>query len=340
MLLPSWPPWLSVIALGSGAGVLVVVALRLVPLLDVLADRTRVGEALIGGVLLGATTSIPGLLTTVVVAADGDASFAVSNAVGSVAVQTLFIVVADILYRRANLEHAAASLPNILQALTLVLLLGLVVFAVVGPSATIVSINPLSGVLVLIYVGGLVQSRRAGSRPMWQPERTSETVEDEPETSNEEVGLGSLVASVAAYAALLAVTGLIIAHSGQSLAEETGVSSSVIGASVTGTVTSLPELVTLLVAVKVGALALAVGDIIGGNTFDVLFLVAADVAYRDGGIYQAMDQASLVAVVLTVVLTTLLSGGLLMRDRKGIGFEGWAIPICYAGGLASMVAVS
>jgi cation:H+ antiporter len=42
------------------------------------------------------------------------------------------------------------------------------------------------------------------------------------------------------------------------------------------------ELVTTIAAVRRGALQLAVGGIIGGNTFDTLFLTAADVSYREG----------------------------------------------------------
>jgi cation:H+ antiporter len=65
-------------------------------------------------VLVGAVTSLPGLVTSVVGAADGDASFAVSNSLGGIAAQTSFLALADLTYRRANLEHAAASLPNLL----------------------------------------------------------------------------------------------------------------------------------------------------------------------------------------------------------------------------------
>jgi Ca2+/Na+ antiporter len=54
-------------------------------------------------------------------------------------------------------------------------------------------------------------------------------------------------------------------------------SASIVGAPV---VTSLPELVTTLAAVRRGALQLAVGGIIGGNTFDTLFLTISDVGYR------------------------------------------------------------
>jgi cation:H+ antiporter len=78
-----------------------------------------------GGVLLGATTSLSGTVTSVATAAQGHSEFAVSNAVGGIAAQTAFLAIADILYRRANLEHAAASLTNLTQSGTLILLLSI-----------------------------------------------------------------------------------------------------------------------------------------------------------------------------------------------------------------------
>jgi cation:H+ antiporter len=64
-------------------------------------------------------------VTSVATAAQGHPEFAVSNAVGGIAAQTAFLAIADILYRRANLEHAAASLTNLTQSGTLILLLSI-----------------------------------------------------------------------------------------------------------------------------------------------------------------------------------------------------------------------
>ena len=82
-------------------------------LADRIADRTGWGEALIGGVLLGAATSFSGTIVSLSSALDGRASLAFSNGVGGIAAQTAFLAIADLLYRRANLEHAAAELANV-----------------------------------------------------------------------------------------------------------------------------------------------------------------------------------------------------------------------------------
>jgi len=100
----------------------------------------------------------------------------------------------------------------------------------------------------------------------------------------------------------------------------------------------MPELVTTLVAVRRGALQLAVGGIIGGNTFDTLFLVLSDVAYREGSLYHAVAPEDLFWLATGLLMTAILLAGLILRQRQGparIGVESVAIMAVY--GCAVMV---
>lgn len=330
---------LSIAVLVLGGVVLLTAGVRFTRVVDELADRTRLGEAVAGAVLLGAATSIPGLITTITGAADGEAGFAVGNALGGIAAQTTFLVVADLLYRRTNLEHAAASLPNVLQAGILIALIGIVLTAAVGPDVTVLSVHPATVALVLVYVYGLGLVRRARSSPMWRPEETEETVEDEPDPSAMQASLGQLWRRFALLALVVSVVGYAIGRSGLTIASESGLNGSVVGALFTSIVTSLPELVTVLTAVRIGALTLGVSNIVGGNTFDVLFVAAADLAFRGGSVYHAADRQALYVTALTVVLTAMLIAGLLTRERRGIGFEGFAMLGTYAVGVAGLIAL-
>lgn len=110
-------------------------------------------------------------------------------------------------------------------------------------------------------------------------------------------------------------------------------SSSFVGAALTAVVTSLPELVTVLVAVRIGALTLAVENILGGNSFDVLFVAAADIAYREGSIYHAIDDGTRIVLASVVLMSAVVAAGMVRREREGIGFEGIVILAVYAGTL-------
>lgn len=318
--------------------VLVLAGTRLARLADRLADRTGIGEALAGAVLLGATTSLSGLVVTVFTAYEGKADLAVSNALGGIAAQTAFIALADLAYPRANLEHAAASLPNLLQTLVLVAMLSLVLLAVTGPALQWQEVHLASPLLLLVYLYGLRLTHHTREAPMWHPQATSETRIDVPEEGREET-LSSLWLRFLPLAAAVALCGAVVGQAGMSIAGQTGLGESFVGGVATAVVTSLPELVTVFAAVRAGALTLAVGDIVGGNAFDVLFIAAADASFRDGSIYHALGTGPLYLGALALLLASVLAAGMIHRARAGIGFEGIAILVLYVAGVGGLALV-
>ena len=60
------------------------------------------GEAVVGAVLLGAITSLAGVVTSLTAAYQGYADLAISNAIGGIAVQTLFLAFADMTYKKSK----------------------------------------------------------------------------------------------------------------------------------------------------------------------------------------------------------------------------------------------
>ncbi|NDV53170.1 MULTISPECIES: sodium:calcium antiporter [unclassified Salipiger] len=333
-------PWLLAIFAVAGAIVLAV-SVRATSLADLIADRTRMGEALAGGVLLGGATSLSGVVVSVTGAASGDASFAVSNAVGGIAAQTLFLAIADLLHRRANLEHAAAEPANLFQAVMLMLLLSLPLAAMAGPEITLLGIHPISPLMLIAYIAGVKLSASVREQPMWQPVETSDTRHDEPDDENDPQA--PVMRPALIFAALVAIMGLcgwVISQVGSTFITRFGLGSSLVGALITATVTSLPELITTLVAVRRGALQLAVGGIIGGNTFDTLFLVFSDVAYREGSLFHHMTQTDVYWLATGLIMTAILLGGLILRQREGparIGIESVLMMAVYACAVAVAV---
>ncbi|MCD9622857.1 hypothetical protein [Rhabdothermincola salaria] len=75
----------------------------------------------------------------------------------------------------------------------------------------------------------------------------------------------------------------------------------------------------------------------GGNTFDILFVAVADVLYRGGSVYHAIDAQTAFLLALTVLLTAVLGAGLVHRGKRGIGFEGIGILVLYALGVVSLL---
>jgi cation:H+ antiporter len=333
----AWPWWAILALFGVSTAVITVVGVRIARVADRLADITGWGEAIFGAVLLGGATSLPGIVTSVTTAWQGHPELSVSNAIGGIAAQTAFLALADMTYRHANLEHAAASIENLVQGALLVTLLALPLAAMGGPELAIGGVHPASLLIVAGYVFGLRLTSQARATPLWYPRRTRETRLDEPSPEvRHPAGRRAveLWAEFGLLALLIATAGYLVAQTGIAIAERTGLSESVVGGLFTAVATSLPELVTVLAAVKQGALTLAVGGIIGGNSFDVLFLAFADVSYLDGSIYHAITHRQLFIIAMTQAMTGILLLGLLRREKSGfgnIGFESILVLVFYLG---------
>ncbi|WP_414621338.1 sodium:calcium antiporter [Calothrix sp. CCY 0018] len=319
------------------AFVIGIVGTRLTKVADRLADKTGWGEAVFGAIFLGGSTSLPGIVASVTAAWGGHPELAVSNAVGGIAAQTVFLSIADLFYRQANLEHAAASPANLMQGSLLITLLSLPFLAMSSTPIDIWGIHPASFLLIAAYIFGMRLVSQAKTAPMWAAKRTAESRFDEPEEegANSDSGNGFLWMRFCLFAVLLATAGYVVAESGVAIASRSGLSQTIVGSLFTAISTSLPELITSVAAVRSGALTLAVSDIIGGNTFDVLFLAFSDFAYRDGSIYHTISQRQIFIISLTILLTGILLLGLLRREKRGIGnigFESFLILIFYLGG--------
>lgn len=318
--------------------VIVLAGVRLTGLADRIADSTGMGEAIAGAALLGMVTSLSGVTVSVTAALEGRAALAFSNAVGGIAAQTAFLALADLLHRKANLEHAAAELANVFQAALLAFLLSLPVLAHAGPEMSVLGAHPASLVLLAGYCLGLRMAAKVRDAPMWHAVDTSATRIDDPdEAAVQRDSLPRMLLRFFALGLLLALAGYAIARSGGALAARLGVSDTLVGAMMTAVATSLPELVTTLAAVRRGALQLAVGGVIGGNSFDVLFLTASDMAYREGSIYHAIGRADIFWSTVALAMTAVLILGLIVRERRGvggIGFESALILALYVTALA------
>lgn len=256
---------------------------------------------------------------------------ATGNALGGIAAQTAFLGIADLVYRKANLEHAAALVGNLIQGTLLIVLIAISLTAASLPPMAIYGINPATIVLIVAYIFGLRLLRDAGAHPMWRPLLTRETQQEENEVPGKISGSTTAIwMSFGILALILASMGYIVSQAGVALATRTGLSESAVGALLTAVATSLPELVIAIAAVRQGALNLAVANIIGGNCFDVLFLAGADVGYRDGSLYADFSSADTAST--TVLMTAVLLLGLLRRQRRGfarIGFESTLVLAVY-----------
>lgn len=300
-----------------------------------IAMATGLGEAFTGAVFIGATTSLSGIIASATAAWHGEASLAVSNSLGGIAAQTLFLVLADILYRKANLEFAAASVENLMMSVQLMLLFCILLIAFNLPQLQVFSIHPASLLLVVTYLFTVKLLVDAHEKPMWLPRMTPGTMREnnkQPVAGRAGLTGARLFVYFAVCASVVGMAGWVMATSGMVLAQKTGISAGIMGGIFIAVATSLPELVVAVTAIRLGALTLAVGDIVGGNAFDTLFIAVSDVFYREGSIFVAIADTERIWLGSAMLMNGVLLMGLMYRERKGIaniGLESAVIAVVY-----------
>lgn len=332
---------LSIIVFGVAALVIIVAGTWLARLADELADRSGLGEALFGVLLLAGITSLPDFAATLSAAIDARPNLAMSNIMGSMAVNLVFLGIADIVYRKANLEHAAASPANLMLAVLLIVLLTLPLLAFVTPMSAEWVIHPITPLIVIAYLFGLHLVYRTQAKPMWFPRMTRQTVEDKPEQQyhggHTQVWIKFIV-----LALVTAFAGWVLMEGAKGIADLSGLSDSLVGGLLTALATSTPELVTTIAAIRLGALTLAVSNIFGTNCFNMLVVATADVGYPGGSIYHDIAPVQMTWGLVSILMTAILLLGMLRRETYGvgrIGFESALILGVYAIAMGVIISI-
>ncbi|MGE0371187.1 MAG: sodium:calcium antiporter [Gammaproteobacteria bacterium] len=338
-----WALWESIGVFVLAGAAILVFGILMTRVAAELARRTGLGEALLGALFIGVSTSLPEIVASTSAAYNGHPDLAASNALGSVAGQTAFLALADMSYRKANLEYSAASAANLMLAVFVIILLSIVLLAFALPEAAWWRVHPASVLLVAAYLYGIRLVSRVQDRPMWFPVHGGEERgAGAGSAASGDAGVRRLWLRFAYSAASTAAAGWLLAHSAVEISAYTGLSETVVGGLFTGVTGSLPELVSALSAVRIGALTLAVGGILGSNAFDTVIVGLSDLAYVEGPIFAGMGGDLVFLVALGILLTSIQLMGMVYREKHGvgnIGMESALVLGLYAGAFGLMFAI-
>ena len=132
--------------------------------------------------------------------------------------------------------------------------------------------------------------------------------------------------------AMIIIGGQFVVNSATTIAETFGMDSTLIGLTICAIGTSLPELVTSVVASRKGESELAVGNVIGSNIFNLLFILGATVTISPISVNADMMIDTIILLVATA-LVMLFSYTKMQCDRK----EGIIIFTAYLGYTAYII---
>ena len=282
---------------------------------DAIAGKTRLGRIWIGLVLIAVVTTMPELTTGVSsMALVGSPDLALGTLLGSCCFNLLILALLDILHRRTPVL-TVASPRHMIAAGWGALLIAIAAAGIIAagrfPFLESGWIGIPSIVILILYLLGMwwMLRRERGQRVHAAP--TTALRYDKFTTR-------TVCIRFALAAAAVIAAGIWLSFIGDEITETTGWGSTFVGTLFLAITTSAPELVVAITALRMGAIDLAVADLLGANMLDIAIIAPVDLAYGQGFILSAVSRSHLIMAAVAVTMSFLVIVGLRFRQRRKV----------------------
>jgi cation:H+ antiporter len=303
---------------------------------DVIAEKTGLGRVWLGAILIAGVTSLPELASGIsAVAWLHVPNLAAGAALGSCLFNLALIAVMDLVYQPGRVLAKAQDV-HILSGGLGVLLLGIVALGVlIGPVMNGfggLGISLLSLAIIMLYViGGSMIARL-------EKERMSEVLEQEARANAYDAISAPKSYSVFILSAITIVgLGIWLSMIGDRLSTSTGLSVSFVGNLFLAISTSLPEIAASVAAIRLGAIDLAIGNVLGSNLFNIMLFFVYDLADGRSNFWASLTNANAFAAVMTMMMTGVVIISLMYRASPKtpyrISWDGFVLAGMYLGSI-------
>lgn len=276
---------------------------------DQLAQAHGWGRGWVGLALLATVTSLPELAAGVSAVTLVDApNLAVGHVLGACVVNLLFLGVVDALQRRQPLyRHASAT--HLLSAAFGVVMLGLVALGLVAGARVpaVLNLGPVTPLLLGLYLLAL--------RSVQAHERAAAAAAPVPVQALAAAERRRMWQRFTLAALVVLAAGSWLPAAADRLATGMGWSRSFVGTVFMSVVTTLPEMAVTLGALRIGALDMAIGNLLGSNLFNITILAVDDVFYVRGPLLAIAAPVHAGTALTAMVMTGLVMIGLVMRPQ-------------------------
>ena len=288
-----------------------------------IAKALRIPSIIIGLTFVAFGTSAPEAAVSIIAGIKGQNDIAMGNVVGSNLFNLLAVVGICAIIKPINIERQiiVKEYPfSIVATLALVILSCDMFF-----NNTVNSLSRSDGIVILLFFAIFLYS--IITTALQSRENNSAEDAQKPKYS---MGKGILF-SILGLAGIIG-GGQLVVNSATSIAQSFGISEALIGLTIVAIGTSLPELVTSIVAAKKGESDIAIGNVVGSNIFNIFFVLGASSAISPINIsgFNIIDMFIMVGVVMLVYLFCI-------TKRSVSRIEGFVLTALYIGYLVYII---
>lgn len=277
---------------------------------DIIAEKTGLSRGWVGLILLATVTSLPEMVTglsAVTVAKAPD--IAVGDIMGSCVFNLAIIVLLDFLYRKESI-YTRARQGNVLSAGYGVVLIGFAGFNLLlyrdGAFPALGHVGIYTPLILLLYLLAMRSLYR------YEKAQVSEYVEDRVEL-HPDISLRQAIQGYAAAAVAVVAAGIWLPFIAKDLAAVMAWEQSFVGTLFVAAVTSAPEVVVTVAALRLGAIDLAIGNLFGSNLFNIAILAIDDLAYLPGPLLADVSLTHATSAFSAMMMSGLAVVGLVLR---------------------------
>jgi cation:H+ antiporter len=311
----------------ASAVVIGVAAVYLTRYADAIAELTKFGRLLVGSVLLAGATSLPELAVDISAVRMGAADLAIGDLMGSSLFNLLILAVLDLsVFSRGRMlsrQGAAHALSGTFSAsMAAIVAIGLLTSRHF-PAYSLLNVSPSIAVIAIAYV--------AGVRLVYLDQRMAATGggEHPPQEMPTPPGITLTQAAVgfAVCALVIVATGPFLAGSADQLAKLSGLGNTFVGTTLVALTTSLPELVSMIAALRMNAPDLVIGNVFGSNAFNMLLLLPLDLI-TSAPLLAMVSQRHAVTCVASILATQVVVLGQLYQVERRTRFldpDAWLV---------------
>jgi len=302
------------------ATVIIIAGTKLSDYGDVIADKTGLGQALVGSILVAGATSLPEMVSSGTASLIGAPDIAIGNVFGSNTFNLMILALVDLIHGAGPFMLRVHS-KHILSALLGMLLAGF--------ATLFILINNLSNFHVEIFGVGLgaiiiFLTYIIGARLIYRYEKKNKLEsEAEEELTDSDTSLKKAIMGFAIAAVFIIISGIYLSSSADKIAKISGLDATFMGSILVAAATSLPEVVASISAIRINAYDIAVGNVFGSNIFNMVIILVADIFYKDGSVLAGVSLNHTITAVLGLILSGIAVIGLFYRSKKTFLTVGW-----------------
>jgi len=288
---------------------------------DVIADKTGLGGTWIGVIMLATVTSLPELVTGVVSVSAADfPDIAVGNVLGACLFNLVILVLLDFLYQGKNI-YEESSEGHIISAgfgLLLVSFVGINIF--LSHNGVQVSLGHIGLYTPIIIVMYAVAVRTVFS----YEKRHVAAFTDHAPDKRPDLSLRQALLRYCLAALVVVSAGVWLPFIGNRIAITMHWQHSFVGTVFIAIATTVPELVVSVAAIRIGALDMAIGNLLGSNMFNMFVLAIDDLCYTPGPLLANVSNIHGATTFSIIIMTGLAIIGLFYKPRgRVLRTVGW-----------------